>query len=166
MKKVIIAFRKASNPDATWKDKLIAWWTHGPYSHVEYVYEENGKYIECSASPKDGIVRCKPHKYDPIVWDYVELYISDRNYDIAKQFYESISGKKYDWAGILGFIIPVFRDRDDMWFCSETVTNVMKIFGYKAFWTIDPSETSPNKLYKLLQKHLEYISKNKQDKES
>ncbi len=168
MKKIKIAFYKANNPNANWKDKLIAWWTNGPYSHVEYVYEENNELIQCSASPRDGIVRCKTHKYDPNKWDYIDIYVSDKNYKVAKQFFKSIEGMKYDWLGILGFVVPIFRDRDSMWFCSETITNLMKIFGYRTFWTIDPSETDPNKLYRLLKEHLDYMYGNNdiQDKES
>jgi len=169
MKKVLVAFYKAKNPNARWVDKLIAWWTNGPYSHVEYVYEnKDGDLVQCSASPRDGIVRCKPHKYNPDHWDYLELPISDKNFKIGQQFYKSIDGMKYDWLGILGFVIPIFRDRDSMWFCSETLTNLMKIFGYRTFWTIDPSETDPNKLYRLLKIHLDYLYGNddNKDKES
>ena len=166
MKKIKIAFYKANGKHATWKDKLIAWWTDGPYSHVEYVYEENGKYYQCSASPKEGVVRCKEHIYDPSIWDYIDLEISDKNYMVAKQFYKTINGMKYDWAGILGFVLPIFRDRDNMWFCSETVTNVFKIFGYRTFWLVDPSETDPNKLYRLLNEHIDILKDNTVDKES
>jgi len=158
MKKISVAFFKGSSPRADIWDKIICWWTHGPYSHVTYVHEnEEGELVECTASPEDGCVRCKPFNPNPEDWDILDFEISDRNYQHAIDFYKEISGDKYDWMGILGFVIPFIRDRAHDWFCSETVSNVFKIFGYRPFWIIKPGEISPNKLYKLLVELKRYL---------
>ena len=145
-----IAFYKADGPHATFIDKLIAWYTKGPYSHVEFVFQDNdGNWKMCSSSPRDGKVRCKPHTFDDKSWTYIDIELDDDKLNTIKEFYNSILGFKYDWAGILGFILPT-QDRQYRWFCSETVSNALKITGFKPMWYLDPSRVSPNKLYKLL----------------
>ncbi len=138
--KMKLAFYKAKG---NWKDKLIRFWTKGPYSHVEIVSEDGYMY---SSSPRDNGVRKKKHTYDPKKWDYVEVEINPK---ILEEFYEETKGEHYDLAGILGFVIPV-KDRTNRWFCSEWCSNVLKISGHKAMWKQEPSKISPNRLYKLL----------------
>jgi len=148
MKKyVTIAFYKADRKDATLIDKLIAWYTKGKYSHVEILLNIDNVLMQCSSSPRDGHVRCKPHKYNEDHWDYLKVPVE--NLDRIIEFYESIKGQPYDWFGILGFILPT-QDRSDRWFCSETVANALKIDGFKPMWYLEPSSISPNRLYKLI----------------
>jgi len=59
--------------------------------------------------------------------------------------------KKYDWFGIFGFVIPT-KDRTNRWFCSEWVSNALKISGCEKLFTKNPSKISPNELYKILTK--------------
>ena len=100
-----------------------------------------------STSPRDGEVRKKEYIYNENVWDYLE--VKDVNVDKILTFYKMTKGLKYDWLGILGFILP-FQDRTNRWFCSEWVSNALKISGYKKLWVKEPSKISPNKLYKIL----------------
>jgi len=144
-KEIKIAFYKSNGPRSTWIDRLIAWWTRGPYSHVELIIEKDGEILQCSSSPRDGKVRCKKHILDTNVWDYVLLEVTSEQYDRIIKFYNSINGNKYDWMGILGFILPI-QDRTNNWFCSETVANALKINGFKELWKYDPSRISPNYL--------------------
>ena len=51
-------------------DRLISWWTRGPYSHVELVINET---YCMTSSPKDGGVRMKHIDFHPDHWDFVEL---------------------------------------------------------------------------------------------
>jgi len=51
--------------------------------------------------------------------------------------------------GMVGFILPL-KDREKEWFCSEWVSNALKISGCKKLWTKEPNKISPNKLYKIL----------------
>ena len=142
---VLVAFYKANQSNATTIDKVIAWWTKGKYSHVELIID-NHMY---STSPRDGEVRVKRHVYDKDVWDYVTVSVgSIKN---ISEFYRQTKGLKYDWFGIFGFIIPT-KDRTNRWFCSEWVSNALKISGCKKLFTKNPSKLSPNDLYKILTK--------------
>jgi hypothetical protein len=149
MKEIKIALYHAyRSPYAKWDDKIIAWWTFGPYSHAELVLETDGQLMQCSSSPRDGNVRCKQHRIDHKAWDYIPIQVTDEQYKRIIDFYKSIEGDRYDWFGILGFILPT-KDRQDLWFCSETVSNALKINGFEKFWKIESSRVSPNDLARI-----------------
>ena len=124
-------------------DWLICKWTRGPYSHVELIIDG----FMYSTNPRDGKVRVKEHTFDEKTWDYIEI----ENVDVEKikEFFKMTKSEKYDWLGILGFVIP-FKDRTERWFCSEWVSNALKIAGCKKLWKQEPSKISPNKLYEIL----------------
>ena len=138
-----VAFYKSNQPKADWLDKLIAWWTKGKYSHVEIVINE----YMYSTSPRDKEVRKKEHIVDNVSWDYVEIDLPEIKNGF--EFFRQVEGEPYDWFGILGFVLP-FQDRTDRWFCSEFVSNFLKVSGCKKLFKYEPSKISPNKLYKLL----------------
>ena len=141
---VKIAFYKGlSAPGRDWTDWLICRWTRGKYSHVELIIEG----YMYSTSPRDGKVRRKKHIEDNETWDYIE--VKDIEVKHIIKFYNMTADEKYDWLGILGFVIPL-KDRTNKWFCSEWVSNSLKIAGYEKLWKLEPSKISPNKLYKLL----------------
>ena len=143
-----IAFYKGlSAPGKDWTDWLICKWTHGKYSHVELVIDD----LMYSSSPKDGRVRAKKHIVDIRSWDYINIDNIDE--DNVIEFFNITKGQKYDWIGILGFVIPI-KDRTNEWFCSEWVSNALKISGCKKLWKQEPSKISPNKLYIILKKYL------------
>ena len=108
-----------------------------------------------SASPREGCVRQKDIKFNPERWDVKSIEVTDNEYDRIIDFYKSITGEPYDWAGILGFILPV-QDRTNRWFCSESVSNALKITGWEPMWKIDSSNVSPNKLAKLAKIDISY----------
>jgi hypothetical protein len=139
-----LAFYKAHQGNLT--DKVISWWTNGKYSHVELIIDD----MMYSTSPRDRCVRVKKHKFDKNVWDYIEI----NNVDEAKiiEFFEMTKGQRYDWLGILGFVVPL-KDRTNDWFCSEWCSNALKIAGCKKLWKQEPSKISPNKLYKILKEN-------------
>jgi hypothetical protein len=98
-----------------------------------------------SASGIDGGVRKKLHKYNPNKWEYIDI---DLNLNILNEIYNKTKDCKYDYKGILGFILPL-QDRENKWFCSEWVSNVLKCSGDKRLYLKEPSKLSPNKLYKI-----------------
>jgi hypothetical protein len=140
---VKVAFYKSNQNHADWTDKLIAWWTGGSYSHTELIIDG----YMYSTSPRDGEVRAKKHNFDENIWDYVEI----DNVEIPKviEFFKMTKDQRYDWLGILGFVVPL-KDRTNRWFCSEWVSNALKIAGCRKLWKQEPSKISPNKLYKIL----------------
>jgi len=139
---VTVAFYKAYQSKANWEDKLIAKYTHGSYSHCEIIIDG----YMYSSSPRDGRVRKKKHIVDMNIWKYIHIDIEAKN---ILQFFDLTKGCRYDWLGILGFIIP-FKDRTNKWFCSEWCSNALKISEYKKLWKLEPSKISPNRLYDIL----------------
>lgn len=99
-------------------DRLIRWWTCGPYSHVEMVIGSPvGETTIISASPRDGGVREKRLVLDPEHWDLVE---TEGDAEAAAAFMRSQIGKKYDWLGILLCqVLPLNWHWSGGWFCSE-----------------------------------------------
>jgi hypothetical protein len=149
------AFYKKSAPRANWADEIISWWTNGPYSHVELIIDG----VMYSSSPRDGYVRCKPHIYDPLSWDYIDVSVSDRDIDRIKKFFTKTENRKYDWLGILGFIIPV-HDSEQKYFCSEWCTKAGIIGGIECLYDKNPSRMSPNRLaYTLLKAGYKRVKK-------
>jgi len=124
-------------------DRLIMWKTGGKYSHCEIKVGGN----MFSSSGLDGGVRKKPFK-NPNSWDIIEVEI---DVDKFKKYFEKTKGSKYDYIGILGFILPL-QDRTYSWFCSEWCSNFLKISGYEKLWLEEPSKIHPSKLYEILKK--------------
>ena len=148
MHKLMIAFHKVKK-DSALDSKLIAWWTNGKYDHTELIIVENNVAMMYSAISYENIVRSKKHYINKDIYDYVNIKCSSNDLTIIKQFLNGIIGKKYDWLGILGFIIP-FKDRENKWFCSEVVSNALKIIGKPYMFNREPSTISPNKLAIIL----------------
>jgi len=147
MKTIMVAFYKKTAPNADWTDKIIAWWTKGLYSHTELIIQDE----MYSTSPRDKKVRKKKHIHDTKTWDYLSIEVTEEGYKNFLNFYEQTKDLKYDWSGIFGFISP-FSDREDKYFCSEWVSKALIIMGVSKLFSIEPSKTSPNRLYRLLNK--------------
>jgi len=142
------------NDDVTWFGKMIGFYTHGPYSHVAVLIQDEdcgpiSNTIQWEADPISGYVINSEHIFDNTKWEYIIINVN--NLDNIKKFLNLVLGNKYDYMGILGFILPI-QDRSNKWFCSELASNILKIDGQEFMWSLDPSTVSPNKLYKLLNK--------------
>ena len=152
--KILFAFYKANGPRARYEDKIISWWTKGPYSHVEIFVPETMKRYT-SSGRAGGVVKRDiksllgyETKNDPI-WDYLEIDLPDITLTRIERFYSLTKDDKYDWKAIYGFVLP-FRDRTNRWICSEWCANVGKISGIEELWKLNPATLSPNKLYEIL----------------
>ena len=105
------------------------------------------KYYMFSSSGSYGGVRVMTHDVDHDQWDYITVPVNSISSIV--EFFKTINGKKYDWLGILGFVIPI-KDCTERWYCSESDSNALKISGCKKLWYREPSKIDPNKLYKIL----------------
>ena len=112
-------------------DRLISWWTRGPYSHVELVINDN---YCMSSSPKDGGIRFKHIDLRPDHWDLVELEGYDPAY--AYNWFKEHEGRKYDILGILGFVFGSLRQDKKRFFCTEAIGHALKM---KEPWRLDPN---------------------------
>lgn len=145
-----IAFYKGRH---RWINRLISWWTKGPYSHVEVVVEQSGFDVlgdggllgevrlseVASSSLLDGGVRIKAINLNPDHWDIIEV---DGSAQHARSWFEARVGAKYDFLGVLGFILRIIGHDQKRWFCSEAVAASL---GF-----IEPWRFNPNSLHAVL----------------
>lgn len=116
-------------------DKLIRWWTNSRYSHCELIIGD----MAYSADAWTNCVRAIPASgFNPNSWEKIPV-----TGDTAKviSFVSSQLGKKYDWLGILGFIVPWKSGDKDKWYCSEICAAALGI-GKRPI--------SPQELYEVL----------------
>jgi hypothetical protein len=102
------------------EDRLIQWWTKGPYSHCEIII---GGY-SYSSSARDGGVRRKRIAYNLDNWDFVEVNLDQL---ACLQWFSVHDGEKYDYLGLIGFVVPWNAGRSDKWFCSEALAVVLDL---------------------------------------
>lgn len=119
-------------------DRLVQWWTRGPYSHCELVIEQapNGMFCCISSSWCDGGVRAKWMFLPPERWDIVD---TEGNPDAARQWGLDHAGKRYDLLGLFGFVWRARRDNPHRWFCSEAVAAIL---GFPEPWRFSPNDLS------------------------
>jgi len=154
-----IAFKKASS--GSWLDRLIAWWTNGPYSHCEIVFSSNITNVHpyiikgsatgdlCYSSyPTDGGVRFKHITLDPVAWDVFDVPCDRYQEYIASCIALKHVGEHYDWSGILGFVFTDIPGLPQDKFCSEICTIILKCCGL--VMDLNPTKTSPNSLARAM----------------
>lgn len=127
-----------------WGDKLIRWWTGGPYSHSELIIGN----IMYSASQYEGQVRAMwAADMTPEHWDIVDLPEA-LDEQAALAFLNAQIGKRYDWLGIvLSQVLPLNRHDKGAWFCSELCYRALQIAGLGH--DIKPQAVHPNRLHRI-----------------
>ena len=106
-------------------------WTRSNYSHVELMLHEsavmNGKWLCASSSARDGGVRLKYINLNSGHWDIYDLPNFDRDaYNNAKAWFYEKGGAKYDWFGLLWFVLPVKAfNNPKRYFCSEAIASAL-----------------------------------------
>lgn len=140
-----IAFKRAKDTGSFWS-KGIGWWTHSPYSHCELWLDGPVDMAYCF-SAREGeqsgfkIIELKG------LFDVYTLSLDNQVGLKVFNFAKLLTGKKYDWLGLLGFLGPwkVHDDRDR--FCSEVCFEVLEGTGLLAAnsekrWKVSPGELS------------------------
>lgn len=122
-------------------NRLVSWWTKGPYSHCELVFcseftSSGAGYFMGSSSFQDGGVRFKTINPSPENWDIIWLEASREVFDNAMGWFVVNHGKKYDFAGLFGFILRPITGSKSKYFCSEAVAASL---GIKESWRFDPN---------------------------
>lgn len=126
-----IAFYRGTRPGlAGIYNRLVAWWTKSPYSHVELVLSTGRSW---SASFEDGGVRSKLIDFDPKKWDLVDVPAHLEPAAVA--WFTQHRGAKYDLLGNLQFVIAPVGHSKKRWFCSEAVAAAL---GIPDPWRYDP----------------------------
>lgn len=124
-----------------WVDKIIRLFTGKPYSHCELAVANGNKYLCYSSSPRDGGVRYKTMHLNEDKWDLIP--ITGLSVTQIAQFYDKTKGKKYDFIGAVGCVLPL-RQKPSRYYCSEWCYEV--IFGQAPQFAV-----SPNQLARFLQ---------------
>jgi hypothetical protein len=103
-------------------NKLVSWWTRGPYSHCELVFSDGQS---ASSSFMDGGVRYKRILFDNGHWDFIEL---GPKFDEqkAREWFDKHLGDGYDVAGIIGFVNPRVSQDKQKEFCIEAVLSALE----------------------------------------
>lgn len=132
-------------------NRLVSWWTQGPYSHCEFIetIDVDGMATCWSSSFSDGGIRRKKIKLTPEHWDIVRIEITEDKFCSIISWFKSHLMAGYDVIGLFGFIYAPTKNIPGKWFCSEAVAESL---GFEESWRL-----SPNALYTVLR----YIEKNK-----
>ena len=96
--------------------KLIRWYDHGEYSHVDSILS-NGKQL--GAMIKGGV---KIRDFIPDKYIFVNIDVDEKT---TKKYYDGLRmelGKPYDITAILAFFMNRNWRDPKRWFCSELVT--------------------------------------------
>lgn len=127
-----IAFYKATDHLF---NKIVSWWDNGPYSHCEILGEHFGgnEYMCYSSSAMDKGVRKKRINLDPKKWDIVEV---DADMAFAMEWFNKHEGAKYDYLGLVGYLIRIIPGKKNRFVCSEALCEML---GYKDAWRFTPN---------------------------
>jgi hypothetical protein len=128
-------------------DKLIGWYTRGPYSHCEVFFDTKG--ICFASSPNDGGTRFKAININTDHWDTIDIPYIDE--DKAFKFCEIANNRKYDWLGlVLSQIFDMNYDEPYNYFCSELIVELLQ--DQNKLIDLSANRIHPNKLHSILNK--------------
>lgn len=105
--------------------RLIKWFDHGAYSHVDSVLED-GSLLGARSGKIDGIAAGVQVRsaYYVARYGFVKRVRLETSNEVAASYYEFVRaqiGKPYDMTAIWGFVAGRDWMEDDAWFCSELV---------------------------------------------
>ena len=129
---------------ASWKQRLNGSWKELP-SHCELLFDDGMMF---SASQYENTTRFVRHNQHSDKWDRVTLQASKEQVDEMLKFCNKQEGKKYDYLGVVGFVLPFVSDSKDKWFCSEVVAEALDRVGIIS--VADSARVSPAKLKQVL----------------
>lgn len=137
-----IAFYKA---EGKLLDKVIRWWTKSPYSHCELLFPDNWMF---SADAWSNRVRFTD-QFNLENWDVFSVPLDDGKLLMLRDWCAYREGRKYDWWGVVQFLLPFVKQSPDRWFCSELCAAGLKFVGKIPVRT-ETSKISPQGLFELL----------------
>lgn len=113
---------------------IVRYITKSQYSHCEIIRDYRCYKVGITSSPSEGgVVRRKIHIGDD--WD--TFRINEKVWDAANDLWNREHGARYDWIGLLRFVIPILNSNSKTrWFCSEFCATVM---GLEDPWTYSPA---------------------------
>jgi len=137
----VIRFRTA-----TWKQRFDGSWKYLP-SHVELLFSDGMMF---SASQYENKTRFKEHNLSSTHWSRLALDVDEKTEGRIRLWCLNQAGKKYDYLGVLGFVMPFIKDSRNRWFCSEVCCEALKQNTNLVNLYIDSSKVSPAKLKNII----------------
>lgn len=130
-----VAFYKGTRPGLQGiYNRLVRWWTRGPYSHCELVLAELPHGSLCASSSFiDGGVRTKVIELDPARWDVVTVRADSRR---AHAWLTEHERDGYDLLGMFGVALRPLGEARRKWFCNEAVGAML---GVPDAWRFCPT---------------------------
>jgi len=135
-------------------DKLIRWWTSSNYSHCELLVPDGRIYSVDSW--EYGEVRYTS-RYNIDNWTSIAIPMSDYRLKHLKRWCSDRVGQKYDWMGVVRFVLPFIPQAADKWFCSELCGAALKYVGVLGYH-VDIHGMSPQSLYMELTRRKKALS--------
>lgn len=116
-----IALYKGPPASSDWTHLLshygVRLWTWSRYSHAELVLGD----MCYSASVRDGGVRGKKIDLTSGRWEVFPVELTHAEYVSSLWWFGLHDGARYDWPGIVRWLLPLVRQHKDRWTCFEAV---------------------------------------------
>lgn len=149
-KSIVLQFSR----DEDFGSRLIRWFDHGDFSHVDIV-QDSGRLYGARSDVCVGVpagVQSRPSTYAKFTaTKRVTIPVTDTQCEVFWKFVLSQEGKPYDSIGIFGFIIGRNWREDDAWFCSELVCRGLEVAYFFPYPLADRSaKIAPDDLLLLL----------------
>lgn len=150
MSHIVLGFHHASDD---WISRVMAWFTHGRYTHVALVSTEGDEVIEASGMGNPKGVRmmhidvwkgrhpgCElrkiEHPYAWKVWEHAKSQV----------------GKPYDWGFVWGWVFRAKWQHSNRWTCNELIAWACAQAGHPLFPPeAEPDWLTPQHLYLISQ---------------
>lgn len=100
--------------------RAICWKTGGPYCHTELWFDGEPTAALCFSSRENEGSGFKIIDLTQHDWDFVEITFDPQKVAAVYKICQGLSGRRYDWLGVLAFEIHWLRDDADDLFCSES----------------------------------------------
>lgn len=118
-------------------NRFVSWWTSGPYSHVEAVFDTvtnvNDLTLCASSSFMDKGVRLKWIELSPDHWDIIDVPTIGGIQ--VRDWFLKHKGEGYDVIGLLSTSCPI-KHSGRRWFCNEAIGAAA---GLKDAWRFNPN---------------------------
>lgn len=127
--------------------RLIRWRTWSKVSHSAAFFAGPQGYEVIEAW--EGKVRRQPWTTGHTPGTRIQLYRVGCTLEQRRLFYEFLNaqiGKRYDYTGILGFMLRARTESKESWFCSELVFAAARQAGINLLSRIEPYQVAPGDL--------------------
>ena len=149
MSHIIIGLHHAADDHIS---QLMAWFTHGRYSHVALVSPDGSEVIEASGMGKPKGVRAMSME----VWasrhpGFALRKIAHPFPDTVWQIATGQLGKGYDWNYLWGWLMRRLWQDPEKWVCHELIAWACQQAGHPIINMDNPQWLTPEHLYLISQ---------------